>query len=117
MPPVLDLNSTLVRIGSDAELLREMAMLCREDVPRRFHELRTAAQGADRQTVRHKAHAIKGMASNFGAERTVQAAARVEALAPTVSRTALLTAVDQLRDTVEELLSALAEQTAVAASD
>ncbi len=116
MSPVVDLQATFVRIGFDEELLREMATLCREDAPRRFHELRNAAQGADRRTVCHKAHALKGIAANFGAERTMRAAAEVEALAPAASRGVLLTAIDELRDAVEEMLSALAELVAADSS-
>lgn len=108
MTNVIDLQSTLVRLGFDQELLGEMATLYREDAPIRYHQLRVAFANHDWAGVRTAAHALKGMAANFGAVRAVRAAADVEYMAVEPEWMSLLRAVDELRDSVEEVLTALA---------
>jgi HPt (histidine-containing phosphotransfer) domain-containing protein len=64
-----DLDGTLKRLGGDRELLAELIQLFAEDAPLWLN--RTAAGIADGkpENVRHAAHAFRGLAANFGAER------------------------------------------------
>lgn len=107
MPSVIDIRSVMLRFGFDAELLREIATMFGEDAPVRLDELQTAVEHEDRSAVRLAAHALRGMAANFGAERAVRAAARVEELATRSDWPSIVEAIEPLRATIDELLSNL----------
>jgi HPt (histidine-containing phosphotransfer) domain-containing protein len=100
---VFDKQATLERMAFDAQLFGEMIDLLSQDGPRRLNELQRALQAADLPRVRHAAHSLKGLAANFNATRTVQAAAQIEKVAKSGEF------VEQLPDAVAELSEALHE--------
>ena len=55
--------------------------LFQSDAPAQMQHLRQGLEQGDSAAVRHAAHTLKGMTGIFCAERTVQAAARLEQLA------------------------------------
>jgi HPt (histidine-containing phosphotransfer) domain-containing protein len=77
---VMDRELALSRVGGDAQLLRELAVLFLEEYPRVLGELRSAVDRGDAAAVERAAHALKGCIANFGAQAAVETAFRVEAL-------------------------------------
>jgi HPt (histidine-containing phosphotransfer) domain-containing protein len=76
-----DYGGSLKRMGNDCELFEEMAGLLREDAPPLLGKLHQALARRDFDNIRLAAHSLKGQATNFGAQRAVQAAANVECAA------------------------------------
>ncbi len=99
----LDRALAMSRVGGDAELLREIAVLFLEDYPRVLDELRNAIARQDFRTVERTAHGLKGSVSNFGAAAAVEAARAIEVL----GRTHQLGEVSQVIRSLELALAAL----------
>ena len=71
---MFDKAVALSRVGGDAELLKEIAVLFLDDYPNSLSELRLAVACGDAKRVERSAHGIKGSVSNFGARPAVDAA-------------------------------------------
>lgn len=80
MDPVLDREVALSRVGGDAELLKEIAVLFLGEYPKMLDELRAAAGRGDANQLERTAHSLKGSVSNFGAGAVVEAARKLEAM-------------------------------------
>jgi HPt (histidine-containing phosphotransfer) domain-containing protein len=78
--PALDHEVALARVGGDAELLKEIAVLFLENYDAWLGEIRQAADRGDALGVEHTAHGLKGSVANFGAQAAVDAALRLENL-------------------------------------
>jgi len=76
--PAFDRDAALARVGGDAELLKELAELFREEWPRSLAHLRAAIESQDAAEIRSAAHGLKGAAANFGAKPAVDAASDLE---------------------------------------
>lgn len=107
MSPIFDYHASLARMGNDETLLREMAILLLEDGPRRMHEAVSSLKSHDALRTLHAAHTLKGLAANFGALRTVSAAARLEDLARREIWAEMKPAADTLQQALDELLHEL----------
>lgn len=94
-------------MGDDHELFQEMVALLRSDAPRWQSALAAAARECDLPRLQRAAHTLKGLAANFGANRTVAAAAEVEKLARTHQSEGLQRALTELEEALSELLAAL----------
>ena len=81
------------------ELFDEIVLLFTADVPPHMQRIRDGLAQGNPEWVRHSAHTIKGMVGIFSAEKTLQAAAKVESSAGQ----------DDCGDAVEELDIALTE--------
>src|SRR5262249_27754549 len=79
-PVVCDLSGALLRMGGDAQLLKNLAEFFREDAPQYLDRLRSAADEGNAAGVRQAAHSLHGLVANFGAEAAAQAAWRLEAI-------------------------------------
>jgi HPt (histidine-containing phosphotransfer) domain-containing protein len=79
-PPVLDHELAMIRVGGDAELLKELAQLFLEEYPRLVAELHAAHASGDAHQVERTAHGLKGSIANFGARQAVEAALQIEQL-------------------------------------
>ena len=101
--PMLDQEVAMLRVGGDAELLREIAHLFLEEYPRLMDELRLAHQQGDAKQVERTAHGLKGSVANFGAKRAVDAAFQIEQL----GRGGNLDAVAEVLQSLDLLLLAL----------
>ena len=73
--PIFDKHAALARMAFDQQLFGEMVELLRDDGPQRLRELQAALDEGDLTRVRHAAHSLKGLAANFNAGPTGQAAA------------------------------------------
>lgn len=108
---VFNYPATLHRLGGDVELFTDLVRFFLEDVDglvTRFHE---AVELNDAAKIEAAAHAIKGLCSNFDAERAVRVAAAAEEAAQEQRLTAddvnvaeLDTAVDQLKAALMQYL-------------
>jgi HPt (histidine-containing phosphotransfer) domain-containing protein len=92
-------------------LFEELAQMCMRDVPRQLELACQARAQGDPRRLRDAAHAIKGMVSMFGAERSVQAAAALEVLAnnerPGASSPLVDQALAELTQAIGDLMVAL----------
>jgi len=100
---VFDKAVALSRVGGDAELLKEIAILFLDDYPKSLSELRDAVETGDAKRVERTAHGLKGSVSNFGARPAVDAALQLE----TMGRSQKLIEVEDLLRTLELALAAL----------
>jgi two-component system sensor histidine kinase/response regulator len=100
---VFDKAVALSRVGGDAELLKEIAILFLDDYPKSLNELREAINTGDAKRVERSAHGLKGSVSNFGARPAVDAAMQLE----TMGRSQQLVEVEQVLHTLELALAAL----------
>lgn len=108
---VFDYSGSMQRMGNDPQLFEEMLGFFREDAPAWLRRLHQAMTNNDLPAVRFAAHTLKGQASNFGAERAVQAAAAVESAARELRPADLPAGVRDLDAAFKELLSAADEIT------
>ncbi len=93
----------MARVGGDAELLKELALLFLEESPRMMTELLAAHAQGDAKQVERTAHGLKGSVANFGAKRAVDAAFQIEQS----GRAGKLDGVAALLDTLDLALAAL----------
>lgn len=70
-------------VGDDREILLELVALFFDDTQARLRVLERSLVAGDHGTTRNEAHAIKGAAGNFGAERLHEFAKRLEEAART----------------------------------
>jgi two-component system sensor histidine kinase/response regulator len=101
--PVFDREVALSRVGGDAELLKEIAVLFLDDYPKSLNDLHAAAKIGDAKGVERSAHGLKGSVSNFGARPAVDAALQLE----TMGRAQKLVEVEQVLHTLELALAVL----------
>jgi two-component system, sensor histidine kinase and response regulator len=106
--PLLDHDLAMSRVGGDAELLKELAVLFLEEYPRLLAELRAAHEQGDARQVERAAHGLKGSVANFGARRAVDAAFQIEQL----GRGGKLAPVAELLHTLDLALLALQSELA-----
>jgi len=77
---VFDFDGAMGRLGGDEELFREIVQFFFEDSPGLLDKLRCGLRDQNASAVERAAHGLKGMAANFGAQRAIEAALRVENL-------------------------------------
>ena len=75
---IVDFEKALQTMDNSRELFDEIAGLFLDDAPSHMQDIRDSLAEGDAKAVRHCAHALKGMAGVFAAERTMKAAERVE---------------------------------------
>ncbi len=100
---LVDFRGALSRLGGNEQLLDELAEFFLEDGPELLAEARAAIDRQDARSLERTAHSIRGLAANFGAQSTVQAAAALEA----IGRNGELAAADLACQTLEAELGKL----------
>jgi two-component system, sensor histidine kinase and response regulator len=108
MSTIYDHAGSLRRMGNDQELFHEMVDLLRTDAPALLGAVHSARKDGDAPRLQRAAHTLKGLASNFGAERAVAAAAEVERLGQARQSAGLPAAIIELEESLDELIAALA---------
>jgi two-component system sensor histidine kinase/response regulator len=106
-PAKLNLELALARIGGDRQLLRDMAVFFREDVPPLVASLRKTLDRSQGEESARAAHSIKGLASNFDAAALQETAARIEDLVRAGRYVAARELLDRLDTQVDETCDAL----------
>ena len=110
MSPAFDFQGTLKRFGQDERLFSEMVGFFFDDAPKWVEAIRVGLAQNDVMQIHRAAHTIKGMVANFGAARTMAAAAQIEQHAGMGNLTAVSRALPLLEDAIEELERAFEEQ-------
>jgi signal transduction histidine kinase/CheY-like chemotaxis protein/HPt (histidine-containing phosphotransfer) domain-containing protein len=75
---VLDVDALMERCGGDDDMRRELSQLFLDEYPSLLASVRDAGDAGASAELRDAAHKLKGSAANFGAERVVAAALRLE---------------------------------------
>lgn len=101
---VADFDQARQIMDDNRALFEEIVELFLADAPPHMQHIRDGLAADDASVVRHSAHTIKGMAGIFAAERTLDAAGRVELIAGQVGCDE---AVAQLDAALTELLDAI----------
>jgi two-component system sensor histidine kinase/response regulator len=101
--PAIDRELALSRVGGDAELLKEIALLFLDDYPKAMADLRAAMASSDARGIERAAHGLKGSVSHFGARAAVEAASTIEQL----GRTGQIAGIGEVVDELERALAAL----------
>ncbi len=104
----LDLETALERTGGDMAILRDIAGLVLEHIPKWMSAIHASLDGSDGATLTRLAHTIKSSADNVGAERAAKAAARLEVLAGEHKFDEARTALAHLDAEIAQLLPAVA---------
>lgn len=104
---MLDLEATRARLAYDDSLLRDMVQFFFEDGTQLLTEIREAVSTEHWGDVERAAHSMKGLAANFGAPSTVEAARRLETAAREKAIDRIPAARDQLEAETEQLMEAL----------
>jgi HPt (histidine-containing phosphotransfer) domain-containing protein len=76
----INFTELLRRLDNDHELMRELFVLLREELPALENSLLEAALREDMEVVRTTGHRLKGMMASLSAKRAASAASRLEEL-------------------------------------
>ena len=106
---ILNLAVALDHIGGDRELLAEVAGLFLENSPRLMVIIKEAVEAGNPYELERAAHALKGSASNFAAESTVEAALRLETMGRSLELAGVQEAYRSLESEMGRLCPVLAE--------
>ncbi|MGZ5052599.1 MAG: response regulator [Methylobacter sp.] len=102
-----DETAALKRLGDDHELLSEMIDLFLEEAPVQLAELAAALSRTDLPALADAAHAIKGMAGHFCADRVIGSAVTLEQAARNATETDFHELTDDLTRSATELVEML----------
>ncbi|MDQ3331742.1 MAG: response regulator, partial [Planctomycetota bacterium] len=108
--PVFDKSSALERLGDDEQLFRELATYFQEDSATELSRIEEGIAKDDWPAVRIAAHSLKGLAANFSARSTTEAAREMEEAANEGDGERVKSLLDRVRNEVERLRDALLEE-------
>jgi len=108
MSTIYDHAGALKRMGNDEDLFHEMVGLLKADAPPLIVTAQSASRAGDAMQLQRAAHTLKGLASNFGGQRAVSAAAELEGLAKNRQSMGVPAALTELEEAFDELIGALA---------
>jgi PAS domain S-box-containing protein len=106
---IVDLNDAVENLGGLWDLLVRTMEIFLEDVPAQLDEIAAGLKDCDSDAVAEAAHSLKGAVANFSADRTYQAALRLEQAARAGDLADSQKAHVELRAALEELLPLLQE--------
>jgi len=101
----LHVADLLNRCQGDKAFASRLLEKFRNRLPGDFDALRLAAAAGDHETVRSRAHQLKGCAKNLGAQKLGRQVAVIEAEAATGTAVFAEAAVDELRGEIENCLN------------
>jgi signal transduction histidine kinase/DNA-binding response OmpR family regulator len=102
-PAVCDVGALLARFEGDEGLVQELAGLFLDDSPSLVERIRLAVQTCDSPSLEKAAHALKGSVSNFCANRTLEAAVRLEEIGRAGEAASAQPALEHLERSICEL--------------
>lgn len=108
MSPAFDYLGTLKRFGNDRKLFCEMVGFFFEDIQPWLDAIKQGLAENDAAKIQRASHTIKGIVANFGASRSMVAAAQLEQHAAMGNLPAVVRALPLLEEAIEELQRALA---------
>ena len=74
----VDYKAAIKRLGGDHSLFLEFISIFDEDAPKLVRKIETAFEQKDTENLKRQAHALKGLAMNFGAKDFVDCVADIE---------------------------------------
>ena len=107
---IIDLEKSLVRLGHDQELLRDLIQIFLDDHVAMVAQVNESYNNKDPEGLRHAAHSLKGLVSNFEALRCVEAASQLETIAAENRWDEGEEAISQLTAEVEQVVNRLIEE-------
>lgn len=109
-PLALDYRAALKRLCGDEKLLDDLVQFFLDDSPELLCEARSAIERHDARALERTAHSLKGLASNFGAQETVSAAAALEEIGRNAELTGAESACEALEWEVSRLTAVLQDR-------
>ena len=107
LTPLMDVSSTLKRLGNDVDLFNQIIQIYLEDSPDLFASARQAISENDAPSLRRAAHSLKGLTATMSASRAVSAAFHLEQLGAGSDLDEAPAALEQLNQRLAELNAAL----------
>ena len=107
-----DREEMLERLGGDTALLDDVLVVFLEECPKMFEEVRGAVDAGDPKRVYRAAHSMKGALLNISAAPAAAEAMQLELLGSEKRLAEGAPVLERLRQEIERLQQALAEQTA-----
>ncbi len=104
---ILDLDSLMLRLDDDHELLNEISGLFQSDYKRIFHEMENALAEANYESISRAAHTLKGMAGNLSAQRAMETAKKLESVALKQNKEETRECLDKIKEVFAQLSKAL----------
>lgn len=104
---IIDRHAALSRLGGDEGLLRSMAVIFIEDVPSLLQRISSGCAAGNVEQVTLAAHSLRGLAANFNADATAEAAKIIENAARNGDLPTACAHVEQLEAAVETLIDTL----------
>ncbi len=102
--PIADFDKSRAMMHDSKELFDEIVHLFQTDAPQHMQQIKHGLEQGNTGAISHSAHTLKGMVGIFAAERTMQAAERVE---QTVGQPECNMAVTKLEAALLELQTAI----------
>ncbi len=102
-------NETLAQLDDDQGLLKEMAQLFMDDLPKLMGRIEEAVIDGDRDKLERSAHTLKGSVSHFSARRVHHLAKQLEDMGREDDLGQSRIVLDELRDEVDRLNQSLRE--------
>lgn len=103
----INFTELLRRLDNDHELMRELFVLLRQELPALEHSLHEAALRENMESVQATGHKLKGMLASLSAKRAASAASRLEELGDMGDKTGLKDAVLAFQREIVILLAEL----------
>lgn len=107
LPPAMDFDLLLERLGGDAALARELADLYIVEYPKQLADLQSALAAHDLKRVQQAAHKIKGTARNFAAAPAEECARELEETKEFGDGAAIAEITNRLSNELQRLQAAL----------
>jgi two-component system, sensor histidine kinase and response regulator len=108
-PRAFDLDTALDRVEGDRELLEELVRLFLQDCSRQLEAIRDGWLRRDARLVERSAHSLKSALGSLSADRSFEAAYRLEVLGRQAKFTEIEPALARLEDHLSELLAVMEE--------
>jgi len=105
---MMDMTTTLARLGGDRALLHTLVEFFTEDCPQLLARLDDALVAQDARRFERAAHSLKGLAVNFDAPEVVRLATELEALGRKGVWTGAQELLDAIQVATQRLLAELA---------
>lgn len=102
-PEVCDVAALLARFEGDESLVQELAGPFLDDSPSLVGKIRQAVQACDSPSLQKAAHTLRGCVSNFSAQRTQEAALRLEEIGRAGQAASAQPALEYLEKSIHEL--------------
>ena len=109
MAEMFDEAELMDRVDDDIEFLGETIEMLVSDGPELLGRIRDAIGAGDAETVGSQAHALKGMISNFCAEKTQAFALELERIGRSGDLSGASTVLAELEDSLGSLIGELTE--------